>query len=429
MSLRSRQHPDSIRQPHALRHPRESGDPVRSGSRLARILGLPVLGPRFRGDDGGRGDDERGGDGRGASSILTLAALLLLALPLAAAAQQGAVEPHPGNAKLYIGTYTSIVVVDEATATVEEEIRLESGIPRSMVLSADQNRFYVLNTMYEDIEVVDIATRRSIDRHNLSSGSRKVRISSFNVDPQERYAILLAKTYDRLSDRFEVSRPLLLRYDLRSRQVTDTIAWPEGEARENARMIFSPDGELMYFFGDEILIFDTDDFSEVDRWAYEEALGEGIGRFEFGFPDQSYEEPGYYTGLFRTTDPIQSRRLMGVARVNLATRDIEFRTLGPNENVSFALAPDRRTAYGLQQAVGNYQFWAFDVESGRVLRREPFVGRPRMSLMPSSSGEVFYVYNAGNTIDLYDADTFEFMRRIDLNVDSSTGLFVLPAAR
>jgi hypothetical protein len=41
---------------------------------------------------------------------------------------------------------------------------------------------------------------------------------------------------------------------------------------------------------------------------------------------------------------------------------------------------------------------------------------------------VLYIYNAGNTIDLYEAETFEYMRTIDMNVDSSTGLFVLPAA-
>jgi hypothetical protein len=355
-----------------------------------------------------------------------VAILVAAAGLLAEAAAQPAPAPHPGDGKLFIGTYTSIVVVDEATSAVEEEIRLESGIPRSMVLSADERRFYVLNTLYEDVEVVDIATRRSVDRFSLSSGNRQVRIWGFNVDPRERYAIMLVKTYTRLPDRYEVSRPMLVRYDLSQRAVTDTIAWPGGEARENARILFSPDGELLYFFADEILVFETRGFTEVDRWAYEEALGAGIGRFEFGFPDQAFEQPGFHTGLFRITDPVQRRRLMGVARVNLATREVEFYTLGPNQNVSFVMAPGGQRAYGLQQQVGNYQFWTFDLENRRVESRQQFPGRPRMSLMPSSSGEVLYVYNAGNTIDLYEAATYRYLRTIDLNVDSSTGLFVLP---
>jgi DNA-binding beta-propeller fold protein YncE len=352
---------------------------------------------------------------------------LLLAGPVMAQSP-AASAVHPGDGKMFIGTYQNIVIIDEATSALEGEINLDSGMPRTMALNANRDKFYVLNTMYETIEVVDIATRRSIDSFTLSDGNRKVRISSYVVDPLERYAILLAKTYDRLPDRFEVSRPLLLKYDLGAREVTDTIAWPEDEASERAQLVFSPAGDLLYFFSDEILVLETDGFTQVDSWAYEEALGDRLGTFDFGFPDQAYEEPGYYTGLFRITDPTQNRRLMGVARVNLAERDIDFSVLGPNESVSFALAPGGRKAYGLHSEVGNYQFWTFDVENARVESRQQFAGRPRMSLMPSSSGEVLYVYNAGNTIDLYEAATYEYLKTIDLNVDSSTPLFILPAS-
>jgi hypothetical protein len=333
---------------------------------------------------------------------------------------------HPGNGTLYIGTYTSIVVIDEASGQIEDEIFLQTGIPRSMVLSDDGERFYVLNTMYETIEVVDVRTRRSIDQFTLSSGNRKIRIWGYTIDPQERYAILLVKSYDRLPDRFDVSRPYLIRYDLETRAVTDSIAWPDGQTRENARLLFSPEGDYLYFFADDILVLETGSFTEVDRWAYEDTMDEGMGSFEFGFPAQAFEEPGYFTGLFRVTEPIQGRRLMGVARVHLASRDVEFFTLGPNENISFQLAPGGTKAYGLRNQVGNYEFWTFDLERRRVENRQQFPGRPRMSLMPSSSGEVLYIYNAGNTIDLYEAATYRYMRTIDLNVDSSTSLFVIP---
>jgi hypothetical protein len=339
----------------------------------------------------------------------------------------GTAAVPPGNAKMYIGTYRNILIIDEATSAVEGGIDLVSGMPRTMVLNAARDKFYVMNTMYETIEVIDIARRQSIDQFTLSEGSRKVRIQSFVVDPQERYMILLAKTYDRRSDRFEVSRPLLLRYDLQARTVTDTIAWPEGEPRERAQLVFSPSGDLLYFFSDEILAFETGNFTQVDSWNYEEALGDRLGTFDFGFPDQMYEEPGYYTGLFQMTDPVQGRRLMGVARVNLEERDVDFSVIGPNENVSFALAPGGRKAYGLHSEVGNYQFWTFDLESNRVTSREQFQGRPRMSLMTSSNGDVLYVYNAGNTIDMYEASTYRYLKTIDLNVDSSTPLYVLPS--
>jgi hypothetical protein len=153
-----------------------------------------------------------------------------------------------------------------------------------------------------------------------------------------------------------------------------------------------------------------------------------MGRFNFGFPTDIYEEPGFYTGLFRVTDPVQNRTLMGVARVNLAEKSVDFYTLGPSGPVGFALAPDRTRAYGLRQQVGDYEFWTFDLENRRVTARTPFAGRPRMGLTPSSNGRYLYIHTAGNTIDLYDAATFEHVRTVELAADM-TRFLLLPPVR
>jgi hypothetical protein len=94
--------------------------------------------------------------------------------------------------------------------------------------------------------------------------------------------------------------------------------------------------------------------------------------------------------------------------------------------VSFSITPDRKRAYGLSQNIGEYEFWTFDLENRRVLSRTPFQGRPRMSLRASSSGAIVYIYQAGNTIDLYDAATLKLLRTITLDGDMSTPLILLP---
>lgn len=366
---------------------------------------------------------------RGAGIALALGAALTIAPP-DARAQAAPASPDPGNATLYVGTYDkAIYAVDEATMSVSGKIPLRTGIPREMVMNENRSRFYVIDVSYENVEVVDIAARRSVDSFSLSKGSEKVRIWGFNVEPRERWAILLVKSYRRLRDRYEVSGPILLRYDLKEHRVTDTIPWPKGQERERARIRFSPDGDLLYFFSDDILVLETRGFTQVDRWDYTQALDAGMGRFDFGFPDQAYEQRGFYTGIFRLNDPVQNRRLMGIARVNLSDRQVDFFTLGPDDPVSFALAPGGRRAYGLHQEVGNYQFWTFDLDSRRVENRAAFRGRPRMLLQASSTGQVLYVYNAGNTIDLYDASTYRHLQTVDLNADTTTPLMVVPAAR
>jgi hypothetical protein len=90
------------------------------------------------------------------------------------------------------------------------------------------------------------------------------------------------------------------------------------------------------------------------------------------------------------------------------------------------MAPGRKVAYGLFNEIGRYEFWKFDLESKRVAERTEFKGRPRMSLRTSSNGKVLYVYNAGETIDLYDASTYKYMKTIHLPGDHTTELFVFP---
>jgi hypothetical protein len=351
--------------------------------------------------------------------ILTTAALL----SLAAQAQ----PINGGNGKLYIGGRPGqILILDEATEKVIGEIKTKTGIPEGMELSEDKKRFYFINTMYEDIEIADIATRQVIDTFRLSEGNKKVRIRSIQADPTNSFMIILSKTATKLPDRWEIGAPTLQQYDLKTHKVMRTIPWPKGEEREFAGIKFSPDGKLMYLFGPDIIIFDTKDFKEVDKWELSRPLEDGFGRINFNALDDSYEEPGYFTGLFTVQDPVAARRIMGIARVNLPQKSVEFYGLGPAIGVGFTLAPDRKFGYGLHSEVGRYEFWSFDLANRKLDRRMEFQGRPRMSLKTSSNGKVLYIYNAGNTIDLYDASTFKYMRTITLDTDTTTGLYVLP---
>ena len=140
------------------------------------------------------------------------------------------------------------------------------------------------------------------------------------------------------------------------------------------------------------------------------------------------DAPGTFTCLFTMQDPIQRRRIMGIGTVDLTARKIDFRPIGPAEQVSFAQAPDRKRAYGIKSDIGRYEFWTFDLENARVVSRQEFKGRPRVVPRVSSNGKVIYVYIAGDTIDLYDATTYGYLRTIRMGADQTTELFVVPPA-
>src|SRR5688572_14194496 len=320
-----------------------------------------------------------------------------------------------GNHLMYIGTYAgNVQIFDEATEKQIGEIKLQTGIPRSLILSFNKQRFYVLDSTLEKIEIVDIASRRTQQTFTLSEGNKKTRIRSMQVDPLERFMILLTRSATKLVDRWEISDVALQLYDLREKRITRDIPWPGGEARENVSIRFSPDGKLLYFFGDDILILETEKFTEVETWQLSRPLEQGLGRVSFGAVDDINDDPGFFTGLFSMQDPVQNRRIMGIGRVNLVGKSVDFHPIGPSEGVGFAMAPDRKRAYGLLQQIGRYEFWSFDLEAKKLLTRKEFEGRPRMALRVSSNGRLLYVFQAGATIDVYDASNYQYLRTIEM---------------
>ncbi len=343
------------------------------------------------------------------------------------------VQPTGGNGTLYIGGYPNLIwIIDEATEKVTGTIQTKSGIPRRMTPSRDLKRFYITDATAEQVEIVDIATRTTLDTFTLSHGNSRVRISSLEPDPLHRYLIILSRTATKERDRVDVGPSTLQQYDLSTHTVTRTIPWPNGEERDQANLMFSPDGTLLYFLGEEILIFETENFTQIDKWELSN-LEDGLGQVSvsfggFGGLDTINDESGFLTTTMTVEDPVNHRRMVGIARIDLTKKDLEFFTLGPAGGVSFALAPDRKRAYGLESSVGRYQFWTVDLEKRRVVSRVEFEGRPRMSLKTSSNGRLLYIYNAGETIDIYDGATYKYLRTITLAGDVTTPFYVVPGA-
>jgi hypothetical protein len=365
-------------------------------------------------------------------TVLLPAALALATLwgaDRTAQAQKGvAAKVTAGKGTLYVGVFPDrFLMIDEATLKITGTIPYISGIPRRTSLARDRSRFYTTEAQMEKVEIIDIPSRKTIDTFTLSEPNKHVRIKSLDPDPLHQYVMMVTRTATKLVDRFEVGPSTLIQYDLKTHSIARTIPWPNGEERENANIQFSPDGKTMYLFSDQdVLIFETTSFKQIDKWELSKPLEEGFARLDFGSTDAVNDEPGFYTGIFTVQDPVNHRRIMGIGRVNLAAKSVDFYTLGPAVGVGFTMAPGRKFGYGLMQEIGRFEFWKFDLEGRRLSRRMEFQGRPRMSLKTSSNGEVLYIYNAGNTIDLYEAATFKYMNTIALDGDMTTDLFVFP---
>ena len=368
--------------------------------------------------------------------LVALAAVCAAALtvaPVLSGQSRGAAKApmlSGGSGTMYIGTYKGeIEVYDEATEKLVETIKLKTGIPRSLTPSPDRTRFYALDSRFEQREIVDIATRKTIDTFRLTSGNKSVRVINVQADPSNKYLILMYRIATKQIDRWEIGPPTIQQYDLATHQFTRVIPWPKGDERESVNLRIGPDGKHIFIFGEEVTVLETEHFTEVESWPYGTPVESGLGRINLGPVHDFYDPPGTFTGLFTMQDPDRARRLMGIGRVDLKSRKLDFQPLGPAVNVApFAQSPDHKRAYGISQEIGDYEFWTFDLEKNAVTMRTRFEGRPRMGIRVSSNGKLFYVNVAGATLDVYEAATHKYLRTLWLGGDQTTDLFVVPGA-
>ena len=146
-----------------------------------------------------------------------------------ALAQEASSAPavSAGDGTLYLGAFPSrIFVIDEATASVVDEIAVPHGSPRAMVVSEDRERFYFLDPTMEQLTTIDVASQEVTDSFTFSAGDRRTRIRSFRVAPDGRTAILNLDTAVKLLDRFEIEPYRLVEVDLGTHEILQDLSWP-----------------------------------------------------------------------------------------------------------------------------------------------------------------------------------------------------------
>ena len=356
--------------------------------------------------------------------------LAILALSAAAVAAQ---SPAAGTGTIFLGSYSGhITAIDEATETVSK-IPLTTGPPFVVRLSPDRSRFYVQSANQEQFEVVDVRGRRSLDHFTLSDARRHVRALAFEVDPQHRTMVIVARPATKQIDRWEIGAPEFIQYDLKEHKVIRTVPWtvdPE-PAYYGVALRFSPDGKLLYVFGHEIVVYDAATFEQVDSWDLSLPMESGLGRLDAGAWDDSTGEHGTYTSLFTMQDALMHRKLLVVGKVSLSAKTIDVFPLGPEPaagDLSFHVSPDGKRAHVLKAEIGRHELWTVDMAGRRVQSRIDVPTRTRMQIRASSSGQILYLYEAGRTIELFTADGFKPLHTISLDSDMMYSTFTIVPA-
>jgi hypothetical protein len=336
---------------------------------------------------------------------------------------------------LYLPAYPNAVLVfDESKGEVVDRIPLETGTPMSMRLAPDHKKIYVTTIDHNGIEVIDVATRKVINHFVLNTATKQYRFRSGAVDPDGKLFYTVSREIEKLPEHFEVARSKYTVIDLNEQKIVKTVDMPiEDELAPRLSFEVSPDGKYLYQFGPKIKILQTADFKLVDTMDLAQPDFPGMENVHLGGDLDLISQPGMHTSLFNSADPIVHNRVFGLARLDLATRQVDYSPIGPAPGgmAGLQITPDKKMAYTIvaNGANGNKrcEFWAFDLTSDRLTQKSEVPCRTRFSFGMSSDGKKLYIYGAGFEIEVYDTATFKLEKTWDLQNDITyAGIAVLP---
>ncbi len=362
----------------------------------------------------------------------------ILVLLLCASVAFAQTKSPPTGTLFYAGALPGkILVIDEDREQVVDEIKLETGIPRGLTLSFDKKKLYVYSVKDNGVEVVDLESRKVTNHFVLNKGNRTLRIAGFAPDPQDRFLYLSFFAAVKKEDRFEIEKPKFGVVDLAQQKIIKTVDFPKDDDTVfsmQAGYRVSPDGKFLYVFRENVLIYDTQDFKQVEKIELSKPLVPWMQTLNLGPGEDPFDEPGIVTSVFNATDPVVHRAIFGIAHVDLAKRTFDFTPVGPSTPgmSQLRLTPDRKTGYlvAFMGSGGNRrpEFWVFDMDTNALAKRIEFSAPINFQFSVSGTGQQLYIYGRASKIDIYDASTLALKKTIDVGSDMTTGLVMVPGA-
>jgi hypothetical protein len=363
-------------------------------------------------------------------------AFLCLSLVSAASAVASAGAANAGAQLMYLGVWPhAVLVMDAAQGKIVDKINLPTDVARTLVLSPDKSKLYASTVKDNSIVTIDLATRKVTDSFPLNTGNTNYRVGGLAIEPSGKMLYSIATPIVKQIDHFDVNPPVFVTIDLAARKITRMVPFPKDEPVPNSyrRSIkVSPDGKLLYLFGENIQVYSTTDFKPVKTIELSKTTDPATDGLSLSPIEDPNEARGKVTGIFETSDPYVHRRIFGIADVDLANMSYDLTPVGPADAnmLPMMTTPDRKLGYtvAIHGTHGDRvtEFWVFDMATKKVINRRQFLGRTRLNFGMTADGSKLMIYNAGFEIELYDAKSLELLKTINLEGDTTSNLVVMP---
>ncbi|HQS97367.1 MAG: hypothetical protein B7X90_03730 [Novosphingobium sp. 17-62-19] len=334
---------------------------------------------------------------------------------------------------LFMGSYPDkMLVLDEATGAVKDRLTLASGLPTSMRISNDQKKIYVTTITTSGIEVIDTATKKVVNSFSLNTPTTRYRFNGGVPDPSGKFFYTTLQKFEKLQDRWLVSPHMFAVIDLTKKAVTRTANVPDEDSRNpnagwRTNYMMSNDGKTLFLISDKVRVLDTASLTVKERLEVSKPEATGIEGVSFGGGVEALRNPSEYVSMFTAQDPYIRNKVYGVGRFNLATKAFDFHPIGPapvgGGMAGLQVSKDMKEGWTVvtQEKVGNKrcEFWHLDLTTNLVKNKAEFPCRTRFQFGMSGDGTMLYIYGASYDIEMYDAQTLQHIKTVDLGNDTT----------
>ncbi|MBT2187278.1 YncE family protein [Sphingobium nicotianae] len=317
---------------------------------------------------------------------------------------------------IFLGGYPNqVMMIDDTNGATLQKVTLDTGLPTSMRLSDDKKKLYVTTNTTSGIEVMDVATRKIINKFSLNTPTTRYRFDGGVVDPTGRYFYILGTRIEKEIDRYFISKLQYMVVDLQQKKVVRSVDLAPEDSTFSYRgnLALSPDGKTLYVFRDKVLVVNTADFKVVERFDLAKPDSPGMEQVSFGGTLDRLRTPGQLISLFNAQDPYVHNKIFGIARFDLTSRQFNFTPVGPAPArlAGLEVTPDGKDGYtvAVNGDIGSQrcEFWHFDLVKNIAVDKAEFPCRRRFYFGMSGDGAKLYVYGAGYDIAVYDSKTLK----------------------
>ena len=306
-----------------------------------------------------------------------------------------------------------IYVIDGDRDEVSREIALEGpGSPATITFHPDGRRLFAVTNRQQEVAAVDIEVGKQTQRLIPGDENERVMVVGLAVHPEGQELFVYEVPTRLEDDRFLVQSPRIRVVDTENLETLRTFEVP----RQISLLAFDLKGDILYALGHAVYFLNPQSGEILKSLPLKHHP-----RTDLEDPDvftlwPIYEQSGVLSVIYFVKDRITGANVDGLANLDLTTGTLEWMELENATQVLFTsvVAPSRRYAYLVYNTLTKVDLEKRRIEKRITLDHTYYVGNI------SSDGRKIYLGGTQPDLAVYDAETLEPIKKIQLKGDQET---------